>query len=355
LRDKQFAKSTADDVLFRRIAKQQLGYFHNGDHESSEKTMAELMQDCQNARNVYGPAEDDLNTLEDQLSEKEFSLTRLEESIYSRGRNMPNTSFKAPAIPALQNISAPTSDDQEMGSDNNDHPLLSEFLSIWGDLDIVKERRSDFEDRKESLEMEKDSRARFNLLLDPEDQEWLDNSQSILQGLDQEIAKLEQEFARLKQECLLQGLVDEDGEPTDFRTQEQSTFQDDQDVDPKGEVSEYVKYPSLLPHPASKHDHHYCNQRQEPDKLPDKAPGMVNWWLLDRLRTSALDVHLLVSIFEHKVGKPDERWERAVLAVWYQDGTSRGGSTSQTKKHIVQEQSHPHAPKRRQYHLVTKQ
>jgi hypothetical protein len=323
LRDKQLAKSTADDLLLRYIVKKQLGQIPATDsQEAVARTIEDLIQKAQDARNVYGPVEDDCNVLEDQLSEKEFNLTRLEESFYSRG-NVPSGAHFSPRISAaIQRISPPPSDILDDDSDIQYHPFVIEFLSKWGDLDILKERRSDFEERKETLEEQKESLLRAELPLDSEDQDWLDSSSITLQELDQAIASTDIEVGHLRRKCFVLGLVDEDGEPTDFKTQEKSTFSDDKEVDPKGEVSEYVKYPSLLPLPTSKQGHIY-NRFQESDSSSEKALGMINRWLLDRLRTSALDVRLLVSIFEHDIGKTDERWEGAVLALWYTDETSK--------------------------------
>ena len=61
LRAKQEAKSKADDILFRRMNMQELGVPPNQDYAlgRGQKKLTELMEDCQHARDEYGPVEDE--------------------------------------------------------------------------------------------------------------------------------------------------------------------------------------------------------------------------------------------------------------------------------------------------------
>ena len=172
LREKQYAISISDDRYFRRVRISNLGTtLEKQDISSEQSTIAELLEDCQTARDEYGPLEDDCNLLEDQLGREEFELTRLEENFYRR-QNEPETfRWEQPSlIPDAQEGSLYSESD--IGHES--HPLVSAFLSKLGDVDILRERLDDYIEEKFSLEYEKESRQRFGLDLAPDDQEWLD-------------------------------------------------------------------------------------------------------------------------------------------------------------------------------------
>jgi hypothetical protein len=330
LREKQQNKSIADDALFRRMVVTVLR------HDTAEREILEkLMQDCQDARDSYGPLEDECNELEDTLSRREFKLARLESSSYENIHSpvLQNPSLGIPAHDIL------LSDHSSSGSEDNEideleyHPLVSKYLSRLGDLDLLRERLDDLIEEKENLLLEKASRQRFGRYLDPDDQEWLNNSQQHHDELVKEVREMELELQELKRDCLAQGLIDEEGEPTSFQTQEQSTFPKEQDIDPQNHQSEYVKYPLLLPKPGVKHEDIIATD-PVPDQNSDLTTSRINTWILEKLRMSPLDVNLLASIFENAFGSIKEGWESAVLKFWYEDGTvsSLGASRAYTSE-----------------------
>jgi hypothetical protein len=327
LREKQDTKSTADDILFRRmtvhslIQSDQSVFIGRG-----QKTLAELMQDCQVARDEYGPLEDDCNQLEDQLSAQEFKLARLENHYYMRPNTPNNPKPDMSNLSAFQRAGPPSlilNEDEDLAHEIGDtqyHPLVTEYLSKLGDLDLLQERLYELMDEKESLEVERDSRLRYGLALDPEDQVWLENSQNAEDELAEKIRLLEQDLESKKQECMSRGLVDEEGEPTSFQRQEQVSFDGEEDVDPKNQKSEYVKYPLLLPRPGMKHEE-LVDYEPKPDEASDTTASRINEWMLDKLRMSALDVSLLARTFEGWFGQINDSWQIAVLQLWYRDGT----------------------------------
>jgi len=315
LREKQNAKSVGEDKLLQRIFRQQFNVL-----ESEEKSILELAQISREARDEYGPIEYDLNQLEDSLSGKEFRLSQLESSFYSR------VSENAAMEPRSAASHSPTSVEPspQMTMDeletSQDHPLVTRFLSRWGDLDLLQESLDDFEEMRDFLEEKRESWKQMGRELNQEDQDWLNSAEKEHRALNENIATTERDVEDLKQQCLKRGLVDENGDPTDFQSQERSTFSEE-DVNPGPEVSEYVKYPSLLPHPARKQRQIHA-QGPKPDSISDKTSCRINDWLLDRLRSSPLDVNLLARTFEDKAGKINDYWEGAVLSFWYEDGTT---------------------------------
>jgi hypothetical protein len=94
------------------------------------------------------------------------------------------------------------------------HPLVVEYFSKMGDLDLFHERLQELMEEKESLEAERESRYRFGLELAPDDLVWLEGSQTLIDELSQKIRLVEQDVESKKQECMFKGLVGEDGEPS---------------------------------------------------------------------------------------------------------------------------------------------
>jgi hypothetical protein len=51
------------------------------------------------------------------------------------------------------------------------------------------------------------------------------------------------------------------------------------------------------------------------------SPARINEWILHRLRESALDVNLLVRIYQGSSGDITDWWQFAVLQLWFHDAT----------------------------------
>jgi hypothetical protein len=359
LRQMQRAKSEADDILIRRMTVQGLNLIHGLDNFSEgQKSLKELLDDCQIARDAYGPLEDDCNRLEDQLSAQEFELDRLEERFYSRPLEETNL-LDRPLAPAETNDPhIHSSSDEEEDDEDEYHPLVSQYLSKLGDLDILRERLDDLRDDKRALEDQRETRRKIGMTLDPESQLRLENAQSDEDELRRRIQTLQKELEMMEQDCLSKGLIDEDGEPTDFETREERSFNDEEEMSPLDQKSEYVKYPLLLPLPGIKptRDSHYEPRPDEksdfttiinpnmklprlphPLKHPNRSAmynllsnlekwnstARINEWILHRLQGSALEVNLLAGIFQLTSGDITDRWQIAVLRLWFRDATMR--------------------------------
>ncbi|CZR67203.1 uncharacterized protein PAC_17102 [Phialocephala subalpina] len=332
LRVKQEVKSAADDILFRRITYMTARGLNLTDSSSSpfpgQKSLMQLMDDCQEARNEYGPLEDDCNRLEDRVSQQEFRLARLEDHFFAKLKESQSQPSRPPP-PSLLNVEHSASSSIASDDDDDDfepseyHPLVNDYLSKLGDLDLMQERLDEFRDEKAALEAEKQSRHRFGLTLDADDQEWLDDAETEHAEIIGKIHSLEKELEILKRKCLSKNLIDEDGEPTSFQSQEESYFVEE-DMDPRDHNSEYVKYPLLLPQPGRKHGRQF---ESRPDVASETATTRINEWLLNKLRISPLDVNLLASTFETQYRRTPKDWQFRVLKVWYEDGTA-GSITS---------------------------
>jgi hypothetical protein len=262
-----------------------------------------------------GPLEDDVLLLEDHVGSQELELQRLEEVFYQQsdeppGRRIPN------AAPSHHSRNPSNYSESELSEQF--HPLVSEYLSKIGDVSILQERIDWHEEERYTLEQEKATRERVGLLLAERDQEWLDSYSTTISLLLKELEEAKEEAKQLRESCYAQGLVDEDGNPTDLETQERQKFIDD--VDAGSETSEYVKFPLLIPNPATQRIefNDSCLDPTE-DKVED-ADDRVNQWLLRQLRSSALDVNLLARTYESRYGTINgEKWQHDVIALWYKD------------------------------------
>jgi hypothetical protein len=354
LRQKQYAKSAADDYLiqyFRRNTSSATAL--DQDMSQQQTTLSSLLQECQEARDQYGPLEDDCNLMEDQLGREEVELTKLEAHFYGQQTELQNLGGRISS--AVIDSPAVASTDSEVGSDDNFHPRVSEYLSKLGDIDILQERLDENYEEKETLEEEKAYRLRLPLPRDlgEDEQEWLDNFDSVEAGLLAELKIAEAKAHELKNVCLEAGLIDENGNPTSFETQEKQYFKDEEMIDKKNcpesfdapeerkltdlegdnavgakyQVSDFVKFPALLAEHGTKEIQlKDCWHEQQPNELFDSTGDRINQWLLFQLRLSPLCVILLAQIYETLSGTPikftenwQNKWQHLVLDYWWKD------------------------------------
>lgn len=323
LREKQLAKSTADDKYLQQVRESYLRLKdENKDISKEQKKLELLAHECERSRDEYGPLEDDCNWLEDQLGRDEFDLTKLEEKFFSLMNNPQD--FKIEETMSEVESQAPSAySDSDVGQDPY-HPLVSRFLSKMGDVDILAERLTYLIEEKYSLESEKQTRLLVGHNLAPDDQETLDNYEDAYAKLNKQIEEAKIQAQALKKECLNEGLVDANGNPTDFEKLERQTFMGD--VDAGNEKSEYVKYPALIPRPGIQ-EVRFFDTGPKPDEFSNSAGDHVNQWLLHQLRSSPLQVNMLVRIFEGNFGRIEgERWQIDVVTFWYMDGARKGAS-----------------------------
>lgn len=324
LREKQNAKSLAEDRFFQKLRKKEMRGQERVVNQEDE-LMMHLMQEYQDARDNYGPLEDDCNQLEDKLYADEFFLHELENDFYHKWAVVPDTTPQPSSSPLLEVLQTPNSENFDEDANFSYHPAVEKYLSKQGDLDLLFERLDEIHDERENLVEQSETRAALGLSLGEEELAWLERSEDLLIELDLQIDAMEADVESLKQECLAQNLIDEDGEPIDMRTKEMQAFSDEDDLETKSEISQYTKYPKIIQQPLVKDD-------EGEDYLPDLGDksysigAMINRWMLDRLRSSALEVNLLARTYENErdgEGPKNEGsdWQISVLKLWYADGT----------------------------------
>lgn len=327
LRDKQDRKATADDNYIQYVRLRGHGVRFGSHTSSDEQTEIDvLFNACVTAREEYGPFEDALNALETSLSVNEFELDRLERKFYDQP-------FKPQAPPMInprnKDISfspSVASTDSESESGQQFHPLVTQYLSKLGDVDLLRERLDELLEERYILEEEREKRARVKMKLSDENEEWLANYSDVESGLIEEYENATREMDKLKKECIDKGWVDRTGEPLSLEHLERQTFADDLDGDGGREPSEYVKFPKLIPQPGNKVTNTLPESLLDVNEPAFISSVRVNRWILDQLRTSPMEVGLLARTFESRYGpiNESEKWQSDVLQLWYRDGAQDG-------------------------------
>ena len=326
---KQEAISKAENKFFRYITRVR-------EEEASQQptttpegiSLESLYEACKAARIDYGPVEEELMSLESQAGTQEHALQKLETKLYEQ-----NIDFASVVEEDIYLGSPPSSNASASQISYNLHPLVNEYLSKLGDVEILQERLESHFDEKENLEEERSKRQRVGLKLAESDQEWLDDFEEVHAEIG---AQLEVELKvaeELRQKAFAMGLLNEHGEPRSFEEREQLTFQ--VELNEGYGHSGYVQFPALLPPPSGL-------QIQLQDSSPIFHPLLrresvdprlrVDQWLLHQLRMSPLGVKLLEETYTTQYGALVEpgQWQQDVLKQWYRDKASDWKSAPHT-------------------------
>lgn len=343
LREKELAKSVADDKFMQFIRTHGMAKLSRRDKMKEQDTLTKLLEECEMLRNEYGPLEDDCNLLQNILNNREYEMQKMEAALDERWNEEPHSQYE-PVSP----IDSPPQSNYSGSEFSQDfHPLVAEYLSKLGDVEIFRERLEWHSEEKLTLEAEKDRRGRVELKLPEPDQKWLDSYSAAEQTLQKQLEEAEEVSDRLRMQCYALGLIDEEGDPLDFERQERQTFIADE-IDAGAEISDFVRFPLLLPYPGNKDE-----ALPDPSPPPDDTEGedmheridpsdRINGWLLEKLRNSPLDVNLLVRTFEQIVGHTieGERWQFDVLSFWYNDGSKEMAMDSKSLSEVATQSRH---------------
>jgi hypothetical protein len=347
LQEKQVAKSAADAEFMQYVRKlrfdpqlslqsPEFGGHLDGNLESYYKAM-------QDARDTYGPAEYEYNELEEQLDETEFELAKTEGRVYkAKVHSIDDTSglesspdlgigSPRPAPVSLLGLSSDASDEY--------HPLQVDYLSRLGDLDLAKERRQNLVLERERLLMARESKVRVGMELHEHEKEFLANFPAREANLLGEITEIEEDVERMKATCIeagleiieevsgsLEGSVNDD-DPTVPAKEGVTPHETSLDRDLIPESSQSL-FPLLLP----KSDPAKASLESLITNFDESNKGdRVKRWMLYKLRTSPLEVELLVRIFLQvldvlnfstwQMGITD--WQFCVLFYWDEDETNK--------------------------------
>lgn len=318
LRHKQALRSAADDELLKYVRRMRL--------EASlvPATLAEplnildqLSEACESTKVECGLVEDELETVENDLGVKEFALQKLEVKIYEKDANLRKVEHETGDV-----AGSISSDESASVISHNFHPVVSEYLSKLGDVDISRERLDWHLDEKDNLDEEKARRERVGLKLADSDQAWLDEFEAVRLEIQTQLDIELKEAEELQHKAFSMGLLDPDGEPVSFEEQERRNF--DSDFEKVEAASGYVEFSTLLPPPSGLQigllnsplpEHSIQGEESISPRL------RVDQWLLHQLRMSTVQIRLLAEEFKaeaHGIAEP-QQWQDDVLGRWFSD------------------------------------
>lgn len=288
-----------------------------------------LLERTQSCSDSYLVLENEYHHVEDQLGQDEYTLSKMEQKLSSALKRLSTTIDYNDG----DNLHSQRSSTSSTAISYVDYPpLLSEYLSRVGDVNILEERLLDLD--RELFDIKEQERLRFGLSipLGEESRQFLldyDERQSEIQA-DLDVAK--EDVARLHAKCKEEGILgggQGDGQGYDqdicFSVVELKNISE-KDKDPL-RVSEFEDNSPFF----------------EPNNAQSvNTTEFVNKWILHRLRHSAMEVLQLKSdptLQElSQAGSDSLAFSRLVLSMWYKDdavATPPPQTTSASEHHML--------------------
>ncbi|KAE8447979.1 hypothetical protein EG329_009902 [Mollisiaceae sp. DMI_Dod_QoI] len=217
LREKKFEKELAEEA-FMKFTRETRPLSSVMTDEQLESALDKYYSAMQNARDEYGPLEDEFVKMEDLLDAIEYEMTKLEGQLYSAIPDAPSESLNAtpePLIPSGGVASVSTPDPLlglVAGIQGNFQPTHVKYLTRLGDLDLTKERYDNLVQEREGLLSEQASRFRVGLQLHEDWKSVLEKFPAEEAILRQEMAKIEEDVELLRKQCIDEGIEIEEND-----------------------------------------------------------------------------------------------------------------------------------------------
>ena len=222
LLDKQTEKVTADEA-FMRFVREHITILVNAACSEKVDTLYELFKAMQDARDEYGPFQNDCDETERSLDDTEFEMGVIEGRIHKKDPNStpltPSQDERKSSGDEVLRLSPSSFLNFGLDYRNEYHPLHSQYLSRLGDLDLASERLHTLGNEYHELLSSRESRLLVGLDLE-------ENLQALLAALpeqqlklQEEIIEIEKDVDRLYSDCLAAGIeVDNVDDADDLST-----------------------------------------------------------------------------------------------------------------------------------------
>lgn len=368
LKSSRETKDTADNS-FMAILRPLLTKGAPDSHSITLESLDSRFKHMQSTRTEYQELEAVIEELEDKLSKAETQATFLErqflKALYTPSgpqRKRPHDFSDEDDVPPSRTslLGIPTARREDT------HPLYDEFMSAVGNLQLAEEHLEDLIMNKLVAEQEQEHRRQVQQLHPRESmasrrrhseyEKTIRNFESLHREAQDEIKKCGSEVSRLKALCEEKGVFPQHAPMHEIYSFQPDIYDDDDDdmsLNFEGDESlAHPQYPLLLTNPS-----HILNINfpltakrafQQAMRLPDDDPtrqavfaaaskelniemlvsdfkegdksDLINRWLLQKLRTSPMEVELLHSTFLSHLSIWDiNRWEQDVLYFWSRD------------------------------------
>lgn len=299
-------------------------------------TIFTLYEDCQKARDLYQPLEDNYNTAENLLDQKDFELGEIEDENLAREESEvfePNDGDDVSAeLDGMQDSSVSIGSDAQF---TRYPPVVLDYFSRIGDANLIRERLDDLRGHRATLVEHQQSREHLGIPLDPESEQFLADFDKVHTQLLAQLADAEDDISRVKTSCERAGLLNGDG-----------TVQNEEDEQDEG----------ILTFGSTRTDHDSLLLRERDKRLTfsdisidstetwriNKAKFIDRWFLVG-LRGSRLEISHLKSLPNLQALNVDgERLNELVLEWWPKDTATdyfRSRTTQTTGQSLVSQQS----------------
>jgi hypothetical protein len=302
----------------------------------------ESLKAHQSKRDDLGPMADELAIMENRLTAQENKLKNAWERLFKKFGLSENVEPQLENHTALVTKRSPARDDS--ASDSSEGSSDPEFdyppdYVAWQDClgqeDILKETLATYMAEKVRLEDERERRRKYNLALNPVDEQFLAEFTATVNPIKEELKIHETDSGRLREVCLRDGIIDEDGElivveDSDMETAEAASMPDTYNIidDEKPSQSPRDETLESFDHESSDYMH-----VSEPDKSvstwkshsqrQEKNRQRVNVWLLEKLSFATTEVWLLATIAQVLLEDVNVGTIFRILQNWDHDGAGR--------------------------------
>jgi len=300
---------------------------------AEQTPLVDELEDLQKSRDNLQPKEDNYNRLEDRLNREEWELKEMELSLYQRGGSAQISLLGDDDVGFFEGAFDETDSSSSLSIHSGpveDSPETKRYLSRRGDATLLREQIADMRAMRAQIIEDEAVRKRIGHTLDEESQSFLDNFDSRLKPLLEDLANVEEDISRL-QEALTEKHVAFLSNPFDGEDWDAPTHYAPEAILsdlPSGPAAESVstefevltRDPLLLP--VDDREHVLFDSSDPATSNAISTPGYINRWLLHSLRRSIPEVRRYKSAEELKQLRhrfDQEQIKDFVLDWWYKD------------------------------------
>lgn len=300
---------------------------------AEQTPLVDELEDLQKSRDSLQPKEDNYNRLEDQLNREEWELKEMELRLYQRGGSTQISLLGDDGVGLFEGAFDETDSSSSLSIHSGpaeDSPETKRYLSRRGDATLLREQIADMRAMKAQIIEDEAVRKRLGHTLDEESQSFLDNFDSRLEPLLEDLANVEEDISRL-QEALAEKHVTFLSNPFDGKDWDAPTHYAPEAIlsdFPTGPAAEsastefevLTQDPLLLP--VDRREHVLFDSSDPATSNVISTPGYINRWLLHSLRRSIPEVRRYKSAEELKQLRlkfDQEQIKDFVLDWWYKD------------------------------------
>ncbi|KAK2787875.1 hypothetical protein FQN52_007054 [Onygenales sp. PD_12] len=265
--------------------------------------LVNLFQQYKQEQDTYLSLEDDYLRLEKRVVHKEYLLETAEGKVTKAFRKIEPDGEGLSTDSSDSDISS-ESDTSALDKIQSYQPLVANYLSLLGNISLLKEDLWNLRAEYHSLVSEKAARGQFHPILDPKSENFLATFNTSENQLLDELATIEENSNRVRQECIEQGFAIPD-------EQIFSLGEGPQESD------------ALMNLPVAGHRNEeipvFFDENSDHSSKQFSVPEYINTWLLHRLSGSTLETNRYESLAGWDVASVDKKKFRLW---WFNDGTT---------------------------------